>query len=216
VNQGEYHDSDYGELMNESGENEPKSYNRMFREIIVKHANMDDQWELRDFDDELSRGSSDGGQSRRINVNENFIQKFDSFAAAAHDIDKLRYLIYGESPFGGSSDAELRSGVFDQETFQIHWQRIYTFDDSFQIFWYTTVLSNAHMYVSSHNQTEHDNHDTEFDVVAYPAVFCDEQFGNDIMVIKKQFTNYRELLKSVKNLRPPLGRGRATKAIRSH
>jgi len=55
----------------------------MFLEIIFKYANMDDHWELCVFDDELSRDSYDGGDSTRINVNENYIEKFSNFPKAA-------------------------------------------------------------------------------------------------------------------------------------
>jgi len=213
-NQAEYSDTGYGKPK-DAPSDIPKSYNEMFLEIIFKYANMDDHWELCVFDDELSRDSSDGGDSTRINVNENYIEKFSNFPKAAARIEKLRHFIYGDSIYGGSSDTELRSGSLDQETFRINWQRIYTADDSCHIFWYTTVLSNAHMYVPQLNQTEHENFDTEMNVVAYPAVFRQEQFGNDIMVIKKQFTDYKQLLASVKELRPPLDGRRPTRAIKS-
>ena len=213
-NQAEYSDTGYG-MPKDAPSDIPKSYNEMFLETIFKYANMDDHWELCVFDDELSRDSSDGGDSTRINVNENYIEKFSNFPKAAARIEKLRHFIYGDSIYGGSSDTEMRSGSLDQETFRINWQRIYTSDDSFHIFWYTTVLSNAHMYVPQLNQTEHENFDTEMNVVAYPAVFRQEQFGNDIMVIKKQFTDYKQLLASVKELRPPLDGRRPTRAIKS-
>ena len=183
------------------------TYNMMFRQIMARYVNVHNMsFNYCVFDHDKSLGETNGGNEMRRMVNDKFIETFEDQSAAQVKIDGLRNHIYGDSEFGGSSDINLRSGFLDQKDFQLHWQKIESSegDSSFKIFWYTSVLAQTSGYVPSQNQNMVNGFDTEIAVVAFPAAFVTDQFGNDFYTVQERFKSAVQLLNSVVPLRPPL------------
>ena len=200
-------DYDVGELEH-TAEPANSSYNEKYMGVMNDHVDIiDTSFKMCVFDDDRAKNGKNGGSSVRRMVNTKYIQIFSDLTSANRKISALRSHIYGDTVDGGdpggSADDGLRSGTLDQESFSVHWQKIWS-KTKFHIFWYTTKLSQAARYIPQQNLTEVENFDTEISLVAFPAVYRASEFGNDYYAVKKRFTNYKELLNALVPLTPPL------------